>query len=116
MLFTISIDTEADCSLDWTGASPESYLNISALKNKLLPILNQQGCVATLLLNADIIQRESPSKICEDLYCKEGWELGTHLHGELVEPLLKYTSPAGIGLVICNASIQPKLSLKKWRI
>ena len=114
-LFVITIDTEADCSPDWTGSVPESYLNIFLLRERLLPILEKYGAVATLLLNADIIQREAPSSACESLSKVFGWELGAHLHGELVEPYRIYSSPAGIRLSQFQCAYPFEIELQKMK-
>jgi hypothetical protein len=114
-LFVITIDTEADCSPDWTGATPESYQNIALLQTHLLPVLEKFGAKATLLLNADIIEREIPSRYCETLSNENGWELGTHLHGELVNPNRKYLSPAGIKLSDFQCAYPPEVEYQKMK-
>jgi hypothetical protein len=94
-LFVITIDTEADGDRSWTGRVPESYENVSALEERLLPVVSGAGARPTLLLNSDIMARGEPSATCEYLHREWGWELGTHLHGELVSPQQTYASPAG---------------------
>ena len=114
-LFTISIDTEADCSVDWTGAVPESYRNLTALRERLLPAIEKYGAIATLLLNGDIIERDGPSRICERLSHDVGWELGTHLHGEFVAPEVRHTSPAGIRLLDFQCGYGPEMEFRKMQ-
>lgn len=111
--FVISIDTEADCSRDWTGRSPESYTNINALESLLLPLLARHGALATLLLNNDVTEREAPSAICERLNHEAKWELGTHLHGEFVEPDRKHSSPAAVKLRDFQCGYQPDIERAK---
>ncbi|MGE5204082.1 MAG: hypothetical protein ACM3PW_00595 [Chlamydiota bacterium] len=94
-LFVITIDTEADGDHSWTARVPESYENVTALQERLLPVVSRTGALPTLLLNSDIMARAGPSATCEYLHREWGWELGTHLHGELVNPQQTYASPAG---------------------
>jgi hypothetical protein len=97
-LFTITIDTEADCSADWTGATPESYSNLMATEQRLAPLTARYGTCISLLLNGDIIARKQQAATCARLSTDHGWELGTHLHGEFSPPHQTQTSPAGIRL------------------
>ena len=97
-LFVITIDTEADYGPGWVGATPESYRNLLELERVLLPITERWGAPVTLLLSGDVIERDAPSRLCEELSRKQGWELGAHLHGEFEEPQRRHLSPAGVRL------------------
>jgi hypothetical protein len=114
-LLTITIDTEADCSADWTGAVPEGYRNIEALRARLLPVLGRYNAPATLMLNADIIERDSPSLECERLFRDAGWELGAHLHGEFLEPHRTLRSPAGKRLKDFQCGYDPEIERAKMQ-
>jgi len=97
-LLVITIDTEADFGPGWVAQSPESYQNIRQLERALLPTLERAQTPATLLLTGDLLERDAPSRQCEELRRQAGWELGTHLHGELVAPKRRYESISGVTL------------------
>jgi len=113
--FVISIDTEADCGADWAGAVPESYSNLHSLQERLRPVLEPYGAPATLLLNGDIIMREGPSAVCGRIAGEAGWELGTHLHGEFVEPEMTHSTPAGMRLNDFQCGYGSELEFRKMR-
>jgi hypothetical protein len=113
--FTISIDTEADCSADWTGAVPESYENLAAMGRRLAPLSARHGPCVTLLLNGDIIARPQHAATCARLATTHGWELGTHLHGEFAAPHQSQLSPAGIRLKDFQCGYPPDVEQAKMR-
>jgi hypothetical protein len=114
-LMVITIDTEADCSADWTGRNPESYDNVGQLRQRLLPVLSCENAIATLLLNGDVIERDEPSNICGVLQQNESWELGAHLHGEFVSPGRKFSSPAGILLNDFQSGYSAEMEFEKMQ-
>ncbi|MDI6809238.1 MAG: hypothetical protein QME66_09690 [Candidatus Eisenbacteria bacterium] len=114
-LFVITIDTEADCSADWTGRAPESYANLLEMQRTLVPVLRKAGAAATLLLSPDVIERDEPSHICDVLEQNHGWELGAHLHGEFVEPSRRYAGPAGVKLSEFQCQYPPQLEFAKMQ-
>lgn len=114
-LSAISIDTEADTGADWVGRSPESYRNLERLESALLPLAQRQNATVTLLLSGDVIARDGPAAICARLEREEGWELGTHLHGEFEPPERRYAGPAGVRLREVQAAYTPEVERQKMR-
>lgn len=114
-LLAISIDTEADTGPDWVGQTPESYRNLERLSSALLPLTRRFRVPVTLLLSGDVIARDAPAEICARLEREEGWELGTHLHGEFEPPQMRYAGPAGVRLREVQAAYTAEVEREKMR-
>lgn len=85
ILLAITIDTEHDCSPTWHTADPLTFTSVTeGIPQRLQPIFNKYGARPTFLLTAGVMEDEASIKtLCE----LEGiYELGTHLHGDFVEP------------------------------
>jgi hypothetical protein len=85
-LFFVSIDTECDHSPSWTASVPLTFTNIlSGIPRILQPLFNRYSVFPTYLLTVEVLENQDCVNTLKNL--EGGFELGTHLHGELVEPL-----------------------------
>ncbi|MBD3392677.1 MAG: hypothetical protein GF418_11340 [Chitinivibrionales bacterium] len=80
----VTIDTERDCSSDWSTSNPVTYKSVEqGIPGRLQPLFNRHGVVPTYLLGADVLEQ---SACVDTLKRLDGTcELGTHLHGELID-------------------------------
>lgn len=85
LFFIVSVDTECDKSPDWSVRYPFEFRNIrEGLGQLLQPVFNACGAKPTYLLSPEVITDESSADFFRRLGSSA--ELGTHLHGEYVEP------------------------------
>jgi hypothetical protein len=89
-ILVISIDCECDKSLDWRASDPLSFHSIThAIPRVLQALCNKYGAVPTYLLSNEVIE---DSACVQSLTALDGaHELGTHLHGDYVDPMRKYS-------------------------
>ncbi|MEO0202961.1 MAG: hypothetical protein ABIL37_04480 [candidate division WOR-3 bacterium] len=83
--FIISIDTECDKDNYWRVRKPLSFVGVYEGVEILKKIFDENNLKPVYLLSPEVIQDERSVLIFRDLL-KEGVELGTHLHGEFIEP------------------------------
>jgi hypothetical protein len=84
VLFVITIDTEIDKSHDWSVSSRESFQSVvQGIPDVLTPLFTKYRARPTYLLSAEVMENDDCVGVLGDL---EGSELGTHLHGDVVEP------------------------------
>ncbi|MBX7150454.1 hypothetical protein K1X84_02355 [bacterium] len=89
--FLITIDTECDKSSDWSVRYPFTFRNIThGVVDVLQPLFNRFGVKPTYLLSPEIIANDEPASIFKKL--QGDFELGTHLHGEYIEPFSNFTT------------------------
>jgi hypothetical protein len=87
ILIAITIDTEIDKSVSWKISSNKSFLSVlDGIPNKLTPLFIHFGAKPTYLLSSEIIENDDCVNILTRI---KDCELGTHLHGELLEPQRK---------------------------
>ncbi len=84
LLFAVTIDTEIDKSPNWTVPNQESFRSVVEGVPKLLsPIFDKYEARPTYLLSPEVIANgESASVLRSTSNC----ELGSHLHGDVIEP------------------------------
>lgn len=83
----VSIDTECDKGPGWEIQKPMSFTNIyDGIPKVLTPLFDRYKIKPTYLLSPEIIDDSSSVQVLQEL---ENKELGTHLHGEFVEPQSK---------------------------
>lgn len=89
----ITIDTEADHSLNWAKSNPLTFKSVTeSIPAILEPLFKKYGAVATYLLTTEVLQDSESIKAIKTLgEC----ELGAHLHPEYIEPDRKYYESAG---------------------
>ena len=82
----VTIDTECDKGPGWRVRHPISFEGIyRGVSDILQPLFNKYGVKTTYLLSPEVIKDRKSAEIFRDI-SKEGHELGTHLHGEFIEP------------------------------
>ncbi len=86
----ISIDTECDKGPGWKIQQPMSFENIThGIPEILTPLFDEFGLKPTYLLSPEVMQNNE----CVDLLKSiKKAELGTHLHGEFIEPLADWNA------------------------
>ena len=81
----VTIDTEQDCSATWVAPVPLTFASIhDGIVGRLQPLCDSIGARPTYLLSPSVIQDPSSAQALAGLPSTA--ELGTHLHGEFVEP------------------------------
>jgi len=92
--FIITVDTECDKGPGWLIQKPLKFRSaIDGIPSILEPVFQQFGAKATYLLSPEVIQNDDCVSILRDVQ-KKGAELGTHLHGEFIEPHTKLDTDA----------------------
>ncbi len=80
----ISIDTECDKGPGWVVQKPMSFNSVvDGIPNILNPIFSKYSLKATYLLSPEILYEENCITTLKSL---SNVELGTHLHGEFIDP------------------------------
>lgn len=86
-LFVISIDTECDKGRNWEIIRPLSFVGIyKGVGEYLQPLFEKHKIKATYLISPEVMGDAKSVEILKDIE-RSGAELGTHLHGEFLEPL-----------------------------
>lgn len=91
--FLVTIDTECDKRRDWSVRYPFEFRNIlEAIPDRLQPLFNKHKVKPTFLLSPEIIS----DKLCVSMFksLAGDFELGTHLHGEYIEPQSNFFAPS----------------------
>lgn len=84
VLMAVTIDTEVDKSPDWTNPGTETYRSVlHGIPNLLTPLFERVGARPTYLLSDEVIGQEECVEVLRQI---PSCELGTHLHGDVVEP------------------------------
>ena len=80
----ITIDTEIDKSKNWTVSSDESFSSVTTgIPEKLGKLFSKYGAKPTYLLSPEVIRDED---CVSALKSQKDCELGTHMHGDMIEP------------------------------
>jgi len=89
----ITIDTEIDKSRDWTVSKAESFTSVlKGIPDILTPLLARYDAKPTYLLSPEVIRCYDCVSTLKSL---SDCELGTHLHGDFVEPEMRVRKLAG---------------------
>lgn len=87
VFFVITIDTEIDRSLDWRVSANETFFSVlEGIPKKFTPLFSQFKVKPTYLLSSEVIENKDGVSTLKSI---DNCELGTHLHGDLVEPQRK---------------------------
>ncbi|HEY3420771.1 MAG TPA: hypothetical protein VGK23_09480 [Methanomassiliicoccales archaeon] len=90
----ITIDTEIDKSKDWTVSSDQSFTSVTeGIPDKLTPLFAKYGARPTYLLSPEVIRDDDCLSVLKNL---KNCELGTHLHGDMIEPFCHKGSMANM--------------------
>ncbi len=85
-LLAITVDTECDKGPGWRVRYPLSFRGVyEGVGEVLQPMLERYGFRATYLLSPEVMEDERSVSLLKDVG-RAGAELGTHLHGEFLEP------------------------------
>ncbi len=90
----ITIDTEPDCSVSWRRSNPLTFHSVlMGIPQRLQPLFVDFEAKPTYLISQEVLENWECVEVLNSL---EGdYELGTHLHGEYVEPEKRYYNYAG---------------------
>ena len=84
VILVVTIDTECDKGPGWRTQFPLSFRSVTeAVPRVLMPLFRRHEVVPTLLLSPEVIRDDESARVLEAL---SDCELGTHLHGEFIEP------------------------------
>ena len=111
--FTVTIDTERDTDEKWDISQNGTFRSITdAIPNRLTPLFSTFRAKPTYLLTSDILQ----SQECLDvLTVTNDCELGTHLHGELIEPSWKTNITSNQDSREMQTSYPPEIEYEKLK-
>jgi len=85
VLLAITIDTEQDCDSQWRMPMPLGFRSVTEGVPKVLqPLFAKYGARPTYLLSPSVLKDDESMVTLSGL--GEEAELGTHLHGEFIEP------------------------------
>jgi hypothetical protein len=85
--FAITIDTECDKGPQWLIQRPLAYRSVlHGIPERLEPLFRSAGAPATYLLSPEVMEIDACVEVFNDA-ARHGAELGTHLHGEFIEPM-----------------------------
>lgn len=85
VFFCLSIDCECDKGPAWRSQKPRRFTGIAVgLAGRIHPLCRAWGVVPTYLLSPEVLQDEAC--VAELAALENEAELGTHLHGEYVDP------------------------------
>ena len=112
-LFIVTIDTEIDRSPDWSVSRDETFQSVlSAVPQRLAPLFDRYGVKATYLLSGEVIENDA---CVQCLLGLRNAEMGTHLHGDLVEPERKFYRMGGTHNHAMQCSYSEELEYLKLR-
>lgn len=95
--FCVTIDTECDRSPNWSTSDPLTFRGIlEAIPNKLSPIFQKYRIRPTYFLSHEVIENPECCIVLKEI---KNCELGTHLHGDFVQPKIRSEKFAG---TLCN--------------
>jgi hypothetical protein len=81
----VTVDTEQDCDARWQARSPFSFRSVAVgIGERLQPACEAMGVLPTYLLSPSVMEDRSSVEVLRTFVGRA--ELGTHLHGELIEP------------------------------
>lgn len=98
--FIISIDTECDKKPDWSVRHPLQFRSIiEGIPRFLQPVFSKHGARPTYLLSPEVMRNAACIRTLRSL--GDEAELGTHLHGEFIEPE-RLSNPLGTLAFQCD--------------
>jgi hypothetical protein len=94
-IFCITIDTEPDCDVHWKRSRPLTFDSVTiGIPQILRPIWDRFAISPVYFVSPEVVSYEICCRVLRE-EIKKGAEIGTHLHGEYVEPMKKYPDVAG---------------------
>jgi len=108
----ITIDTEADHTVDWTKSDPLTFGSVTrAIPEKIEPIFKKYGAAGTYMLATEVLENEKALAVIRSL--AGTYELGTHLHPEYIAPQKRYFHYAGTYSKEFSSSHSPSVEKEK---
>lgn len=108
VILVVSVDTECDKGPAWRTQFPLSFRSITeALPEVLMPLFRRHEVMPTLLLSPEVMQNEESARVLGGL---QDCELGTHLHGEFIEPGAR---PGAVGTHEAQCQYEPGIEREK---
>lgn len=84
IILCVTLDTECDKDANWETRFPLEFTSIQkGIPERLTPLFNKYGIRPTYFLSPEVIQNQNSVKLLSQII---NCELGTHLHGEFIEP------------------------------
>lgn len=110
----ITIDVEPDCSPTWHYSDPLSFTAVSkGIANILHPLFLEYDIQPTYLINNVVLEDDPSISVFKKL--KGTFELGTHLHGDFIEPQKIHQNYAGKDGVMNQCHLEPETELGKLK-
>jgi hypothetical protein len=102
ILLVITIDTESDFQSEgWIKPDTITFRSVlEGIPQILQPLFKRFNSVPTYLISPEVLKDDACIKTLKSLEGK--FELGTHLHGEYIEPYEKSSRPAGVYVYQCQ--------------
>jgi hypothetical protein len=114
LFLCVSIDVEPDCSKNWLYSTPLAFKGISVGIGKILhPLFHQFGLQPTYLINNVVLEDDESVAVFKGLSNK--FELGTHLHGDFIEPNKLYEDYAGKDGLVNQCFLEPAIESAKLK-
>jgi len=94
LVITIDVECDSDGGPTWRYSAPLTFYGVlDAIPNRLQPLFNKYGAKPTYLVSNVVLENDA---CVEALASPEGdYELGTHLHGDFIEPQKRVANYAG---------------------
>lgn len=110
----ITIDVEPDCSPTWHYADPLSFTAVSkGITDILHPLFMQFDIEPTYLINNVVLEDDQSISVFKELQGR--FELGTHLHGDFIEPGKIYSDYSGKDGVMNQCFLDPEMEFGKLK-
>lgn len=110
----VSIDVEPDCSPSWHYASPLAFTGVSHGIGKVLqPLFMDFGIQPTYLINNVVLENDESISVFKSLDGE--FELGTHLHGDFIEPGKLFSDYAGKDGAMNQCFLPPEIEFGKLK-
>lgn len=114
IFLAITIDVEPDCSLSWHYSNPLAFSGVTVGISKILhPLFQQYGMQPTYLINNVVLENEESISVFKSLPGK--FELGTHLHGDFIEPEKIHHDYSGKDGVMNQCFLKPEIEFGKLK-
>jgi hypothetical protein len=108
----VTIDTECDKGPEWLIQRPLSFRSVlNGIPNRLEPLFRRAGARATYLLSPEVMEVEECVEVFKEAR-DHGAELGTHLHGEFIEP---FPDPLAAKTAMMQNSYPQRVEAEKLR-
>jgi hypothetical protein len=112
--FCITIDVEPDCSKNWLYSAPLAFTGVSSGIGEILhPLFREFGIQPTYLINNVVLENDESIAVFKSL--DSGCELGTHLHGDFIEPGKVHTDYSGKDGLMNQCYLEPEIEHGKLK-